>query len=371
MGEETAGAEQATPRGPVLGRRGRLVLGGALLLGVLLVASYRLDWRAVVAAVGRADLALLVLGALAAVAGLACWSEAMRHLLPPGSRAVSRRRGFLVYATGSLVRNALPVGYASSLAVLAYVFRREASITLDRSLAAVSVAEFLNAVASSGVAIVGILLLATVGPATPYVGWLALGAVLVSVGAALAATLLWYRRETVERVVHSVASKLATVVDRLADRERGPLSPDAVEAAIAGYYRSLSTVSDRRRAVTVSLSYSVLAWAALVTSLYACGLAIGYRVPIPVAMLVVPIGGYATVLPLPGGLGGYEFGVASALAILGGMDVVAAVAVTLLFRLCSFWLVIGLGAVAATALSVDIRDLASAAVDGETGSAEP
>ena len=370
MDATAGGSGGPTPGRARLGRRGRLVLGVALLLGIAVVAWYRLDWRAVVSVLGRADLSLLAVGAAAAVAGLACWSEAMRHLLPPGGRAVTRRRGFLVYATGSLVRNAIPVGYASSIAVLAYVYRREAAVSLHRTLAAVSVAEFVNAVASTGVAVAGILLLATVGPSSPLVGWFALGAAALVVGGTVGVTLLWYRRETVERVLHRAATTLSSVVDRLADRERSPLAPEAVESAIAGYYQSLSTVSDRRRAVGVSLTYSVLAWAALVASLAACGLAIGHRVPLPVAMLVIPIAGYATILPLPGGLGGYEFGVASALAVLGGMDVVAAVAVTLLFRLCSYWLVIGVGAAASAALSVDLRNLASAAVNGGSGSTD-
>lgn len=365
--DATAGDAGGTGR---LGRRGRLLLGAALLIAVVAVAWYRLDWRTVASVIGRADRTLLAVGAVSAVVGLACWSEAMRHLLPPGGQDVSRRRGFLVYATGSLVRNALPLGYASSIAVLAYVFRREASLSLHRTLAAVSVAELLNAVASTTVAVTGVLLLAAVGPSSPLVRLVALGAAVLLAGGVVGVTLLWFRRETVERFLHAAAATLSRVADRIAEQERTPISPEAVESALAGYYRSLSTVSDRRRAVGVSLAYSALAWAALVASLAACGLAIGYRVPLPVAMLVIPIAGYATVLPLPGGLGGYEFGVASALAVLGGMDLVAAVAVTLLFRVCSYWLVIGVGAAASTALSVDLRDLASAAANGEAGSAD-
>lgn len=329
----------------------------AILAGVLLFVWFRLDWRAVVAVVSRADGPLLAVGVGAALAGIACWGEALRHLLPPDARAVSRRRGFLVYSTGALVRNAIPLGYATSIAVLGYVYRREADVSLDRSLAAVSVAEFANMVASTSVAVAGVLLLVVVGPDTPLVWWLAVGTTGLVVVGVLAFSALWYRRAAVERVVHAVASLLSGVADRLSDGERNPLSPAAVEAAIAGYYHSLGVISARRPSVAVALGFSLLAWSAFVASLYASGLAIGYAVPIPVAMVVVTIGGYATVLPLPGGLGGYELGVAGGISLLGGVDVVTALAVTLLFRVCTYWVVIGVGVAASTVLSVDLRRL--------------
>lgn len=367
-----SGSESAPRRdGPLLGRRARLLVGAALLVAVVLFVWFRLDWRAVVSVVTRAEPALLLAGMTAAVAGLACWSEAMRHLLPPGARGVSRRRGFLVYATGSLVRNAIPLGYASSVVVLGYLYGRETGLPLERSLAGVSVAEFVNAVASTGLAVAGVFLLAAVGPSSPVVPWLAVVGAAVALGGAVGGSLLWYRRETVERAVHRVASALAAVAARLAGRDIGGPSPEAVEVAIAGYYRSLAAVSAQRRRVGTALGYSLLGWGALVASLYACGLAVGYRVPPAVAMVVVPVGGYATVLPLPGGLGGYELGVAGAIAVLAGVDVVTALAVTLLFRVCSYWLVIGLGAVASTALSVDPRRLVAPDVTGEGREAGP
>lgn len=350
------------------------MLGSAILVGILLFVWYRLDWRAVIAVVARADGPLFAAGVLAAVLGIACWSEALRLLLPPDASPVSRRRGFMVYSTGALVRNAIPLGYASSIAVLGYVYRREADLSMDRSLAAVSVAEFANATASTTMAVAGVLLLATVGPPSPLVVPLALGTVGLVIGGALLVATLWYRRSAVERVVHWLAALLSRVASRVSNGDRNPLSPEAVEVAIAGYYHSLSAVSARRPSVGIALLYSLLAWSAFVASLVVCGLAIGIDVPIPVAMLVVSVGGYATILPLPGGLGGYELGVAGGIAALSGVDVVSALAVTLLFRVCTYWIVIGVGVLASTALSVDLRRLVATVLATDrtdTGSMDP
>ena len=345
--------------------RNRLLVSAVVLLAIVGFVWFRLDWRRVVSAIAEADPLLLVAGVVAATAGLVCWSESMRHLLPPESEGVSRRRSFLVYATGSLVRRAIPFGYAGSMGVLAYLFGREASLPFDRSLASVSAAEFVNVVVSTALAVLGVLVLVLFGPPSPYVRWLAFGALVLVVGVAVAGALLVYWSELAGRFASETASGLAGVAHRLPGR----LSMESVERAIDGYLRSLSTISTRRRAVAVSTGYSLLAWVALVAAFYACGLAVGYRVPVGVALLVVPVGGYASILPVPGGLGGYELGVAGAIALLGGVDVTIALAATLLFRVCSYWFVVGVGVVASAALSVDVRGLLRTA--SERGSDEP
>jgi len=353
------------PDGDRFRPRTRLLFGGAILVGTALFALVVLDWRQVVAVLAGADPWLVAAGVVASLAGLAAWSEALRHLLPPDARAVTRRRGFVVYATGGVVRNVLPVGYASSIAVLAYVYRREAELVLHRSLAAVTVAELLVGIASAAVAGTGLGLLVAAGPVTPLVEQIARGALLLAVGGTATGALVWYRRETARRAVHAVAGAAAGAAGRLNPGFGERLSPSAVEETISDYLRALSTVSTRRRDVWTAAGFAAVGWLALVAALYASGLAVGYRVPVAVALLVVPVAGYATVLPVPGGLGGYELGVAGALHLLGGLDLAAAVAVTLLFRVCSYWAVIAVGAAASTYLSVDVRELSSATIDGD------
>lgn len=357
--------------GSRFGHRERTLLGVGIVAGVLLFVAFRLDWQAVARALGRADLGYVAVGAAAAVFAVAAWSEGLRGVLPPSAEPVTRRRGFLVFASGMLVRYVVPVGYASSIAVIGYVYRREAGLSLDRSLAAVSVAEVGNAIASTGVAVTGVLLLAFLRPTTPYLPWLLGGAAVVVIGGSAAAVLLWYRLEAVQRVAHAGASLLAGVADRLADRDAGPLAPASIEAAIGSYYRSLSTVSSQRRAVARAIGFAALAWLGFATSLYVCGRAVGIEIPFPLALILVTVGGYATVLPVPGGLGGYELGVAGGVTLLTGIGVVPALAATLLFRLCSYWLVIVVGLLAALVLSIDVRRLIASAVGPERADAGP
>ena len=363
MGSSVASSDDDSAGGSVFRSRAQLLLAAGVLVASVAFVGLVLDWRRVLSTLAGADPGMVAIGLVAAVFGLACWGETARLLLPPDSRPVGRWRGFLVYATGGVVRNVLPVGYASSIAVIAYVYRREAGLSFHRSLASVSVAELLIAVASTAVTVVGIATLVAVGPRTPLVGWLAAGTLALAVGGTLTGTLVFYRREAVRRVVHAVAGVLAGAANRLNPGLGRRFGPEAVEEAVQGYVDALSTVSGRRRTVAVASCYAVLGWLALVGAMYASGLAVGHRVPVAVALFVVPIGGYATILPVPGGIGGYELGVSGVLHLVGGLDLASALAVTLLFRVCAFWSVIVVGAVASTLLSVDLRGLVRTAIE--------
>lgn len=102
---------------------------------------------------------------------------------------------------------------------------------------------------------------------------------------------------------------------------------------------------------------TLLGWVALAGSLSLSALALGHHAPLAVSLFVVPVVGYSNLLPLPGGLGGYEAALVGLLVWLAGMDPVGAVAVTVVFRLVSYWFVIAVGVVLALFLSVDLRRL--------------
>lgn len=358
------GPRPSTRIGPRIGPRSRLVLGLVILGVIVAFVVETVDPGQIAQVVERADPWLALLGALLAILGIACWSEAMRRLLPAEGERLSSGRGFLVYATGSMVRNVLPVGYASSIGVLSFVYRREASLSLHRSLAAVSVAELLGTVASVSVTAFGISLLGLEGVASPLLRWAALGVAVIGGVLLVGGTLVWYRRGLLERLARTGAQLVSQLLGRFTPGLGGRLTPAAVERSLGEYAVALSHVSARRRTVVGSLALAFGGWLAFVASLYASGLAVGYHLPIAVVLFVVPIAGYAAILPVPGGLGGYELGVAGVLHYLGGMDPAAALAVTLLFRLWSFWAVIAVGGAASAALSVDLRGVASAAMVG-------
>lgn len=78
--------------------------------------------------------------------------------------------------------------------------------------------------------------------------------------------------------------------------------------------------------------------------LAACGLALGVHLPFTVVLLILTFGvGAGAATPTPGGLGGFEAGLAAGF-IAYHVASPAALAVALLYRLISYWLPIVLGA---------------------------
>jgi uncharacterized membrane protein YbhN (UPF0104 family) len=60
-------------------------------------------------------------------------------------------------------------------------------------------------------------------------------------------------------------------------------------------------------------------------------------------LFIVPVGGLATVVPLPGGIGGVEFAVAGMVIALTTIDPAVVGAMVLLYRVCVYWFLVLVG----------------------------
>jgi uncharacterized membrane protein YbhN (UPF0104 family) len=92
-----------------------------------------------------------------------------------------------------------------------------------------------------------------------------------------------------------------------------------------------------------ALSTSMLLTACNVLCLYVCLHALGLSLPLPVVLVVFTLGVSAgEVVPTPGGLGGFEAGLAAGF-VAYGIDPSQALATAILYRLVSYWLPIVAG----------------------------
>lgn len=305
-----------------------LLLGGFLLF----LGPERLAGQLV-----GADLGVFALGLIAVVAALFCWGEASRRLFVAFGTPLSRRRALIAYGAGAFGKQVLPMGNAGGPAVMAYAFDREIDIGYGRSLAVIVVAEFLSLVASlllGGVGIASLLLFSSSGS---ELRWLGVGVVLICAMLAALSVAVWYRRQHVEVAVTGVGGLLVPIVDRVSPPLADRLRPERVGTTIQRYYETFDTVVGDRRAVLYAFALSQLGWVFFALPLYTGALALGVRLPLALALFLVPAAGLATVFPLPGGLGGLEVALAGLLVVLAAIDLATAGAVVILFRLCSFW----------------------------------
>jgi hypothetical protein len=331
----------STTRGRVL----RAIGAFALALALLAVLLSSVGVEEVLGHLRTADLRLTALGALSAVAAVLLWSEALRQLLGV-THPVSGLRYRAAFLTGDFTKQVLPMGHASGPAIMAYAVARAVDIDYEDTLAAITVADLLNLVGSLLLAVVGVAVVAVERPGTATDAVLVPLAVAV-VGVGLLVGLLAYRRRLLTRIVCGLAQVCHATAGRAVGRLDRALDPERIETRLAGYYATLDTVARDRGRVVLAALLAVVGWVLFAVPLYTSALALGVSLPATLALFVVPLAGLATWFPIPGGLGGVEVAVAGALVGLAGMGVGTAAAVALLYRLCSYWVIVTVDGLAA------------------------
>ncbi len=338
------------------------VIGGGAVLALAVAFLVLFDRRAVLSTLTRADPWLVVAAFGAVTLSVLAWAESQRRLLARSGAIVSPVRCTLVYAAGLVPRFALPVGYASSMLVLARLFQRESDLSYEGSLAAVSIAEGLSFAASTVLAIAGgaalLVFPAVLPPAWRLPAGVALGAGAVSLPAALA----WYRRDLFEHLRERLVRTIERVGAAVEARLGIGVPVERAKRAIDRYAARFVQVSEYRETVAAGFLLATLGWAAFGGALYASALAVNLTLSAAVVLFVVAASGYANVLPVPGGLGGYEAVGVGGILVFSGADREVAVATVLLFRVASYWFPLAVGGLATVYLSVDALQ-----VDPESG----
>jgi len=341
-----------------MSRRARLV--GGFALAVLAVGGFlwAVGPEAVLSELATADVGVLAVGFASVVVALACWSEAVRRLLTSTGHPVGGRGYRLAYLSGEFLKQVLPMGQSGGPVLMSYTVSRETDAPYESTLAAASVFAFLNVVASLVLAVAGLaLLVATSRGPTGVLLRNVLAAMVAVTGVVLVLTVLAvYRRPLLERVALRVAAGLRRTVGRVSARANAALEPTVVHAVVETYADSVGQLAGDRRRVATAVALSILGWLFFLLPLSTSFLAIGEPVPFALVVFVVPVVTLLNVVPLPGGLGGFEVALAGVTAALSPVDLPTATAAVFLFRLSNYWFVVLLGGLAAASLSVGVSD---------------
>lgn len=336
----------------------RSLLALALSLSLLAAFLLALGPDRVGAVLATTNPWVFALGLLAMLATLLCWSEGLRPLLVDAGGEVASRRLFLAYSTAMLGRQLLPMGAIGGPALTAYTVDRESALSYNETLAVVTVAEFLSTIASLLLIVAGVPYLLFVAPVAVEIRLLAVGIAGFVLLLAALSLVFWYRRGAVERVVSGALALLQRTLGKLSDRLDAALDPHRAGAGLDRYYTTVDTLAGNRRTLVRSFALHQVGWVCSTLPLYTAALAVGVDLPIALALFLVPVSDFAGVLPLPGGLGGVEIVLAGLLAAVLGIDLALATAVALLYRLCSYWFLILVGAVTGALTATTLTDLA-------------
>jgi len=340
----------------------RTILGfGVALLAVGAFLSL-LDPAAMWSVLRGTDPLAVAVGLLAVVLAVACWAESMRRVLLATGGHLSPRQGFAAYASGMFAKQVLPMGNAGGPAIMAYAIDRESDLDFERSLAVVTVGDFLGLCASLLLALVGVAYVVLTVPPTGLVQAALVGVALFGVVLVSVAVLLVFRRRTLRYLVLGVARICRDTVGRLSDRLATALTREAVDASTRRYFETFDAAAGDRRSMAVAAGLALCGWTLFAVPLYTSAAAVGAPMAFGLVLFVVPVGGLATAIPLPGGLGGVEFAVAGMVLALTTADAAVVGAMVLLYRLCVYWFVVFLGGVGLAMTAASVRSVAAEAM---------
>lgn len=307
--------------------------------------------RRVLGELARADPAPVVVGVCAGCSAVLLWSEALRVALGVLGREAGGLRFRLAFLSGDFAKQVLPFGHVSGPAIMAYAVAEGVGSAYEETLAAVTVADLLNLVASLTLAAGGLALVGAAGTPVPGLAVFTAALVVALLGVATVGLLVTVSRPTLSRVVQAAAALTRATAGRLDARVDSRLAEAAVTGRLEGYYRTFDAVTADRRRVAVAVALAVGGWLLVGSALYCSALALDVRVSPALALALAPLSGLATWLPVPGGVGGVEVAVAGGLAA-AGVDLGVATAVALCYRLCSYWAVVALDGSAVVAFSL-------------------
>jgi uncharacterized protein (TIRG00374 family) len=341
-----------------MSRRARLVAG--FVLAFLAVGGFlwAVGPKAVAADLAGAALPVFALGFVSVTAALALWSEAVRRLVGTTGHPVGGFRYRLAYLSGEFLKQVLPMGQSGGPVLMAYTINRETNAPYESTLAASSVFAFLNVVASLVLAVFGLAILVATrrGPTGTLLRTVLVAMVAVTGVVFLITYLAVYRRSLLEGVALRAATVLRRPLGRLSARLDGALAPATVERVVGTYADSVGQLAGDRRELAATVALAVTGWLFFLAPMYTSFRAIGDPVPFTLVVFAIPVVTLLNVVPLPGGLGGFEVALAGVTAAVGGLELATATAAVFLFRLSNYWFLVLIGGLSAASLSVGVGD---------------
>jgi len=324
-----------------LDRRTAAKLAAGVVVAVLLVylLGVVVGWAETRRRLRVADGRWVAAACLSSLLCLAAWAKTWQVVVRALGVAVPYRKLVTTFLAATFANYVTPMGQAGGEPFIAYVLARDTEASYEESLASVVAADLLRALPFLNVGVVGsgyVLLTRSAGGRTVEFA-AALGVLAVGLPVGVAAA--WRFRAAVERAVVAAARPVARRTDRI--------DLGAVRGRLERLSASVERIAADRRALAVAVGFAYAGWALFALPLYLSGLALGLPVALPLVAFLVPATVVAGAAPTPGGLAAIEGSLVVLLGALAALSAGEALAVTTVYRLTSYWLVVGVGGLAA------------------------
>lgn len=343
----------------------RAAVGLTVALALVGILVYGVGWEEVWTLLQGANPVYVAAAFAAGVGIITLRGAVVSRLLEPVAGGATGRGFVLAFLAGYFARSALPWGRSTGSPVMAFLLAKNSDSRFEDNLAVVALAELFVGLGSLAVGLIGVVAFfgfgSNLGRLEELIGTESITAagnglpsaeLLTGLALALlAVSLIVYARGRPANL-RATAYTLSQYADRPVRYLPRVTRPDPVSSRLEGFIRTLETVSAARRTLAVALGIGFASWLVNVLPLYFALLALGVDGSLALAVLCAPLATVGGIIPLPGGTGGMETVLVVLLVTLGGLPADLATAVTLLYRLTTYWLHLTIGGTGALFLSV-------------------
>ncbi|MEF8777760.1 MAG: lysylphosphatidylglycerol synthase transmembrane domain-containing protein [Natronomonas sp.] len=319
------------------------VLKTAVGFGIAIVLIYLLGtvvgWERTIQRLRTAQLEWIGAACLSTMLCLAAWGRSWQIVLQSLDVSVPYRKLFVTTLAATFANYVTPMGNAGGEPFVAYVLARDTEATYEQSFASVLTSDLVRLLPffTAGGIGTGYVLLTTQLPGTvKSLAYLLIG---LAIGLPLIVAVGWSFRDRLRDGVLRGVAPIARRTNRIAVA--------SIRDRFDRLYSSIDIIAGSRRALFFAIVYAYVGWVLFALPLYFAGLALGTPISIALVCFLVPAGVIAGSTPLPGGLAAIEGTLVALLTALTAMTTADSLAVTTVYRLASYWFVVGIGGVAA------------------------
>ncbi|MHB9287819.1 lysylphosphatidylglycerol synthase transmembrane domain-containing protein [Halobacteriales archaeon Cl-PHB] len=286
----------------------------------------------VVEAMGDADVRILLGLVFVAAFWISCWGMSLHTVLGAVGAPVAPHQAIMVFSAAVFSNNVTPFGQAGGEPISALMISSVADSEYERGLAAIASVDTIHFVPSIGLATVGFgFVVLSAAQLTRNLIFAALAVVALALVVPVGAYVGWRHRYGIEAaLLRALAPVIRWFAKLLPGRK--PPTRDSLADRIEGFFDAVSRVARDPKSLVTAMAFSALGWIALATSLWLSLYAIGWTVPFPATLFVVPVGSIAGVTPLPGGTGSLEAAFIALLVPVAGVPASVATAAVLIHR---------------------------------------
>ena len=332
---------EGAPTEPPVDRRTVLKIGLGFAVAVLLVylLGAVVGWGRTLARLRAADLWWVFVACVSSMLCLAAWAKTWQAIIEAVGVAVPYRRLVVTFLAATFANYVTPMGQAGGEPFIAYILSRDTAADFEQSLASVVIADLLRMLPFFNVGLVGLAYLAWTADLPERIEGFAALLVAFAVVAPVGVVAAWRYRAAVRRGLLRALGPLA--------RRTVRIDLASVDERVGRLYESLELITDSPRKLATAVGFAYVGWVLFALPLYFSGLALGLHVPLLLVCFLVPITVIAGSTPLPGGLAAIEATLVALLTALVAFSGDEALAVTTVYRLTSYWLVVAVGGLAA------------------------